>query len=170
MFTEFGACFNSLECYTEVTNSCDAFDSKLASWAYWQYKSFGDFTTTGGTAEGMFNEDGTPQALKVKAIARTYAFAYQGLPQSSYFSSRSGAYTTTYTVDKNVTANTQVFFNKDVFYPNGYKWTMFHAEGGKQMEGTNMKLLDDQHTMDFSYFDILDYDTNLATVLITPTL
>jgi hypothetical protein len=24
--------------------------------------------------------------------------------------------------------------------------------------------------MDFSYFDILDYDTNLATVLITPTL
>jgi len=24
------------------------------------YKGFGDFTTTGGSAEGMFNTDGTP--------------------------------------------------------------------------------------------------------------
>jgi len=24
------------------------------------YKGFGDFTTTGGAAEGMFNDDGTP--------------------------------------------------------------------------------------------------------------
>lgn len=68
IFTEFGACFNSLECYNEVISSTQAFNTALASWAYWQYKSFGDFTTTGGTAEGMFNEDGTPQPLKLKAI------------------------------------------------------------------------------------------------------
>jgi hypothetical protein len=37
----------------------DGFDSQLASWAYWMYKGFGDFTTTGGAAEGMFNPDGT---------------------------------------------------------------------------------------------------------------
>jgi len=24
------------------------------------YKGYGDFTTTGGAAEGMFNDDGTP--------------------------------------------------------------------------------------------------------------
>jgi len=60
MFTEFGACFDGDRCATEIKNSADAFDLGLSSWAYWQYKSFGDFTTTGGTKEGMFNEDGTP--------------------------------------------------------------------------------------------------------------
>jgi len=60
MFTEFGACFDGERCATEIINSADAFDLGLSSWAYWMYKSFGDFTTTGGTKEGMFNEDGTP--------------------------------------------------------------------------------------------------------------
>ena len=76
MFTEFGACFDGQRCATEIDNSADAFDQGLASWAYWMYKSFGDFTTTGGTKEGMFNSDGTPQQLKLKAIARTYAHAF----------------------------------------------------------------------------------------------
>ena len=44
----------------EITNAMDAFESVNASWAYWQYKGFGDFTTTGGAAEGMFAEDGVP--------------------------------------------------------------------------------------------------------------
>ena len=35
MFTEFGACFDGEECATEITNSVDAFDTALASWAYW---------------------------------------------------------------------------------------------------------------------------------------
>lgn len=61
IFSEFGACFDGEECKAEITNSVDAFDTALSSWAYWQYKSFGDFTTTGGTKEGMFNSDGTPQ-------------------------------------------------------------------------------------------------------------
>jgi len=170
MFTEFGACFNSEECYNEVTSACDAFDSQLSSWAYWQYKSFGDFTTTGGTAEGMFNDDGTPQALKVKAITRTYAYAYQGTPESSFFSSTSGAYTTTYLVEDSVTDNTEIYMNPEMWYPNGYKWTVFHAEGGKQMEGTKLALSNDGHDLIFSFFDILDYNTNRCTILITPTL
>lgn len=76
MFTEFGACFDSLECYYEITNSADAFDSALASWAYWMYKGFGDFTTTGGDLEGMYTNEGVPQQYKVKALTRTYAVAY----------------------------------------------------------------------------------------------
>ena len=76
MFTEFGACFDGERCATEITNSADAFDLNLSSWAYWQFKSFGDFTTTGGTKEGMFNSDGTPQSAKLEAIARTYAHAF----------------------------------------------------------------------------------------------
>ena len=56
MFTEFGACFDGERCATEITNSADAFDLGLSSWAYWMYKSFGDFTTTGGTKEGNFEQ------------------------------------------------------------------------------------------------------------------
>lgn len=35
IFSEFGACFDGEECATEITNSVDAFDTQLASWAYW---------------------------------------------------------------------------------------------------------------------------------------
>ena len=40
------------------------------------YKSFGDFTTTGGTKEGMYNSDGTPQDKKLKALTRSYIHAF----------------------------------------------------------------------------------------------
>ena len=83
IFSEFGACFDNLECATEINNSLEGFESQLASWAYWQYKGFGDFTTTGGALEGMFGIDGNPQSLKLKAIARTYVHAYKGNPISS---------------------------------------------------------------------------------------
>jgi hypothetical protein len=85
-YTEFGACFDGEECAVEINNSCDAFDSQLSSWSYWMYKSFGDFTTTGGPKEGMYNPDGTPQAQKLKALTRTYMHAFQGTPNSMYFS------------------------------------------------------------------------------------
>ena len=62
IWTEFGACFDGEECKVEIDNAADAFDEYLASWNYWMYKSFGDFTTTGGTREGMYHPDGTPQA------------------------------------------------------------------------------------------------------------
>jgi len=39
----------------EITNSADAFDSKLASWVYWMFKGFGDFTTTGTAMEGLYD-------------------------------------------------------------------------------------------------------------------
>jgi len=50
IFTEFGACLDTESCYAEISNSLDAFDSEMVSWAYWMYKGFGDFTTTGGDA------------------------------------------------------------------------------------------------------------------------
>lgn len=58
IMTEFGACSNTQACYLEISNAADAFDSTLSSWAYWQFKGFGDFTTTGGLTEGMWGKDG----------------------------------------------------------------------------------------------------------------
>lgn len=75
IITEFGACSNSMNCFTEITNSCDAFDDSLASWAHWQYKGFGDFTTTGDANEGLFDNQGNIQDNKLKALTRTYLTA-----------------------------------------------------------------------------------------------
>lgn len=76
----------------------------------------------------MFNSDGTPQDLKVKAIARTYGYVYQGTPSFSYFSTRDGSYATNFLFDINTTGATQVFQNKAVWYPNGFKVTVSDAD------------------------------------------
>lgn len=48
-------------------------DKYLAGWGYWQFKNYEDLTTSAGTAsEGFYNPDGSLQAWKVKALARTY--------------------------------------------------------------------------------------------------
>jgi hypothetical protein len=47
-----------MNCFEEITNSCDSFDEILASWAYWQFKGFGDFTTTGNANEGLYEYNG----------------------------------------------------------------------------------------------------------------
>ena len=124
MFTEFGACFASQACFEEMNNSADAFDLGLASWAYWQYKSFGDFTTTGGTAEGVFNENGTPQTYKLQALTRTYAHAFQGVPSTMHYDTVTKSFKTSFTLDKSVKGLTEIYLNKKLNYPNGYKITV----------------------------------------------
>jgi hypothetical protein len=59
VFSEFGACANTEACLNEITSATDAFDEHLASWMYWMFKGFGDFTTTGSLTEGMYDKDGT---------------------------------------------------------------------------------------------------------------
>jgi hypothetical protein len=55
IITEFGACTGSASCVMEITAVADACDDHLVSWAYWQFKDFGDFTTTIGKAsEGLY--------------------------------------------------------------------------------------------------------------------
>lgn len=129
IFTEFGACFDGQECENEINSSGDAFDDHLASWAYWQYKSFKDFTTTGGTREGMFNSDGTPQELKLKAIARTYAYAFQGEPTEMYFSRRDGSFYTRFVVDGDVSSPTEIYMKKDIWYSKGFKTIPSYDDG-----------------------------------------
>lgn len=76
IITEFGACSNSMSCFNEITNVCDASDDTLASWTHWQFKGFGDFTTTGGSNEGVYDNDGNIQENKLKALTRSYVHAF----------------------------------------------------------------------------------------------
>jgi len=57
----------------EINAVVDACDEVLASWTYWQFKTFGDLTTTAGdTSEGFYEWDGSLQTNKAKALSRTY--------------------------------------------------------------------------------------------------
>lgn len=90
VLTEFGACTQTTECVTEVTQVADASDSVLSSgWAYWQFKYFNDITTTAGTgSEGFYNPDGTLQIRKVKALSRTYVKHAQGTIKAMKFAAQ----------------------------------------------------------------------------------
>jgi hypothetical protein len=58
MISEWGACSGSEACYLEMGNVADVMDEYTASWAYWQMKGFGDFTTTGKHVQGIYTENG----------------------------------------------------------------------------------------------------------------
>ena len=51
---------------------CDVADEHLVGWAYWQFKYYEDLTTSAGTgSEGFYNQDGSLQEWKAKALARS---------------------------------------------------------------------------------------------------
>ena len=52
-------------------------DHYLASWIYYQFKGFGDYSTQYGTNDsvGMYSSKGVLDYEKYRALARTYAYA-----------------------------------------------------------------------------------------------
>lgn len=82
VITEFGACLTEANCTQEIRQVTETADTFLNGWAYWEFKTYKDLTTSAGTgAEGFYNKDGTLQSWKVKALARTYFMATQGVPK-----------------------------------------------------------------------------------------
>lgn len=84
-------------CVQEINLVTNALDEYLVGWAYWEFKNFGDLTTSAGTgSEGFYNNDGTLQNAKVKALARSYLPATQGTPLTFNFDSTYGDFEATY--------------------------------------------------------------------------
>ena len=119
MITEFGACFNTPNCVQEIEGVTGACDDNLAGWAYWMFKEFGDFTTSGQSnvtgGEGFYAQSAL-QTQKVKALARTYVQAYQGVPISLTFNPSTGYFHTVFTLDPAAKGPT-VLFASDLYYP-----------------------------------------------------
>lgn len=59
--------------------------------------------------------------MKLHAIARTYAHAFEGTPESMFFSTENASFKTTFSIDKSVKGMTEIYLNKDLFYSDGYK-------------------------------------------------
>jgi endoglycosylceramidase len=122
ILTEFGACKNSEACFNEITSVGDAADENLVSWTYWMYKPYKDFTTTcTEDAEGMFNLDGSVQKWKVKALARTYIQAFQGVPLRQRYDSNTKVFEAEFIPNPSINSPSELYFLQDLNYPKGYK-------------------------------------------------
>lgn len=93
-------------------------DEYLTSWAYYQYKPFGsDFTSIAReNPEGFWNQDGSLQEYKVKALARSYMPFTQGNLTSVKFDPSTAAFTAEFVYSDAAKADTVVYLNQEYWY------------------------------------------------------
>ena len=137
--TEFGACSSSKACYLEMLGFEKAADKYLTSWAYWMYKSYNDHTTTAAEGqEGIFNDDGTIQKMKEKALTRTYILYYQGIPEEFNFNDDNKEFNALFEYNKSITAPTIIYINKELNYRKNYELKVMDFDY-KILEGVTVK-------------------------------
>ena len=119
MITEFGACLTEGPCSQEINQVGDVADENLVGWAYWQFKTYADLTTSAGTgSEGFWNQDGTLQAYKVKALARSYMPFTQGILSSMNFSTETAEFSADFTFSGQA-GETVAYLNQEYWYTAG---------------------------------------------------
>lgn len=118
--SEFGACLTEANCTPEIKSVTEAADRYLAGWAYWEFKNYADLTTSAGTGEeGFYNEDGTLQTWKVKALARSYMMNTQGYTTSMNFDMDTSIFSATFVVDTTVKEQSWLYASEEFYYPDG---------------------------------------------------
>lgn len=73
--------------------------------------------------EGMYDKDGNLQQYKILALQRTYLHATQGTPTYMRFytdEANNSTFVANYTLNASISAPTEIFFNQDVYYPQGF--------------------------------------------------
>jgi len=124
ILSEFGACMDSEVCAREINQIAEISDMNLNGWAYWQFKTYKDLTTSAGDrSEGFYNLDGTIETMKVKALARTYVQSAQGKIVGMKFNTTTAEFTAEIKIDTSINAPTEIHAligNSTVaWYPNG---------------------------------------------------
>ena len=147
--TEFGACSDSQACYNEIMNVVSICEENFISWSYWNYKPYGDHTTTAIQLveyEGIYNPDGTVQTIKEKSLSRAYVPYYQGLPIDFKFEEGSSTnFETSFEYHSDIEVPTVLFYNKDFFYANGYKIEVINDETKENLLESGAIVLDEQN-------------------------
>jgi hypothetical protein len=171
--SEFGACLDSDACATEVTQVADVCDENLAGWSYWEFKPFHDLTTSAGNrSEGFYNNDGSLQTVKVKALTRPYVKAAQGTINSMKFVSEgdhAGSFTADITVEVAIQEPTLIHILTDTkdtgvsWYPNGIEYTVT-STGAVQPNATINQV---GNTLEVQVNN-QDFDGQVLTITITP--
>ena len=116
VITEFGACLTEGPCSQEINQVCDIADEHLVGWAYWQFKTYADLTTSAGTgSEGFWNQDGTLQDYKVKALARSYMPYTQGILDEMKFNTDTAVFYAQFTFNSTA-AESVAYLNQEYWY------------------------------------------------------
>jgi len=116
MITEFGACLTEGPCSQEINQVGDVADENLVGWAYWQFKTYADLTTSAGTgSEGFWNQDGTLQDYKVKALARSYMPYTQGILDEMKFNTDTAVFYAQFTFNSTA-AESVAYLNQEYWY------------------------------------------------------
>lgn len=115
---------DSDDCAREITQVADISDDNLNGWAYWQFKTYKDLTTSAGDkSEGFYNKDGSIETIKIKALARTYVQSAQGKIIEMKFNSTTAEFSTEIKIDTSINAPTEIHAligNSTIaWYPNG---------------------------------------------------
>ena len=122
--TEFGALYNTEREIEEIANVARKAENQFQSWAYWQFKNFQDITTSSvGSQETFYLEDGSLQENKVKALVVTYMYALCGVPISNDFNRDTGVYSIEFLPGK-CAKNSEIYISEDYYYKQtGFKYT-----------------------------------------------
>ena len=143
--TEFGACLTEGPCTQEINQVGDVADEHLVGWAYWQFKYYEDLTTSAGTgSEGFYNQDGSLQEWKAKALARSYLQFTQGELTHQNFHTETAALNAQFKVKTDIKAPTVIYQNKEYWCgEEGCSCEYFH-ENVALPEGSFTETVDDQ--------------------------
>ena len=153
-------------CVQEITSVTEVCDEHLTGWAYWQFKNFGDLTTTAGTSsEGFYNKDGRLQQGKVKALSRTYLQMTQGDLVSMKFNSTNSNFDAKFTVDTSIQQPSVLYWSK-AYYPLGFNFNIIDAQGNSlSMESGDYNL--DLSTVNYAKFTVLKPSLNGQTLTLS---
>ena len=174
--SEFGSCMDTDDCVREINQVTDVCDEYMTSWAYWQFKTYKDLTSSAGNrSEGFYNIDGSLQAKKVKALSRTYIQNAQGLIKQMQFDTHSGVFKAVIHANLSIKAPTDIYlhkFDEDIstsWYPNGYEVHLTNLD--KNGVAPLIRKFKGSPKNTFS-FDVLneDFDGHYLNIEIVPVL
>ena len=146
--SEFGACSDSQACYNEIMNVVTLCEENFISWSYWNYKPYGDHTTSAIVMveyEGIFSSDGSVQTIKEQGLSRAYVQYYQGKPIDFKFEEESSTdFETSFEYHADISEPTVLFYNKEFFYGKGYKIEVINDETKESLIENESVILDEK--------------------------
>ena len=146
--SEFGACSDSQACYNEILNVVTLCEENFISWSYWNYKPYGDHTTSAIAVveyEGIFDGDGNIQTIKEEGLSRAYVQYYQGKPIDFKFEEESSTdFETSFEYHEDISKPTVLFYNKNFFYNNGYSIEVINDDTKEDLVENKSISLDEQ--------------------------
>ena len=124
--TEFGAVTSSDRGITELKSVTDKADESFQSWAYWQFKWFGDFTTADNPPQGesLYSVDGKLLTKKMEVLSKPYFYSTCGTPKKYKFDADAKTLNFSYVYNNCGDRLSQFYASSDFHYQNGVDATV----------------------------------------------